>query len=246
MSYQGIVAGVVYGQPAEDGVDLLSRSDLADAYGLMHGDNGMMPVLDGLIVAQQDTVNRLADSGRLSPWAVPVWLLPLVALLALLVGTQVFLRRRLRRTVNPWLLVATAVLLAAIGYGNALVVGYRFGAESDYLLARVSSTAATEREAHAALLDRIGCEPAACGRTLARPVERDAVDVEQGERSVRQQAPESLKELTSPPSGRPGLVLLLIAALPASAGSACRAPSTSTGSSDDPPSDPAGRPGPGR
>jgi hypothetical protein len=212
VSYQGIIAGVVYGQPAEYGADL-SRSDLADAYGLMHGDSGMMPALDRLIVAQQDTVNRLADSGRLSPWAVPVWLLPLVALLALLVGTQIFLSRRLRRTVNPWLLGATAVLLAAIGYGGALVVGYRFGADSDYLLARVSSTEAAERKAHAALLDRIDCETAYCGRTLALPVDRDLVDLEQAKRSVRQQAPDSLKELTSPPPDRPGPVLLSVAAL---------------------------------
>jgi hypothetical protein len=70
--------------------------------------------LDGLRDRQDDALQAQATSGWGHPATTALWLFPVVALVTLLVLTQVVLRRRFRRRFCPPLLVAT-VLAASLG-----------------------------------------------------------------------------------------------------------------------------------
>lgn len=210
VSYQGIAVALLF-PPERDG-PRLSHSDLVDAFVLMHDDKGMLNNLATLMTAQQASVNRRASAGWLSPWAVPAWLVPLLALFALLVGTQVFLTRRLHRTVNPALVVATVVLVGVAGYAAALVLDHRLDTGRNVLLTLVEDTSGRERTARVELRAAVGCprEDSPCGETLALAVPLVPVGVPVGSAT---KASRDLTQLTTPPSARPGLVLVPVAAL---------------------------------
>ncbi|MFY1690824.1 hypothetical protein [Plantactinospora sp. WMMB782] len=99
---------------------------LATAYAwyasrLLHSDGGILALLDSLLAAQSEALEASLSSGWLSPAATLLWAVPALLLLALLVGTQVFLRRRFRRAVN-WGLAAATVLLVVLTAGTSFVL----------------------------------------------------------------------------------------------------------------------------
>jgi hypothetical protein len=86
--------------------------DVWSASRLLHG--GIFQELGELSDTQQRVLAAELSGTEPTPPAVLAVLLPLAGLLALLVFTQVFLRLRFRRRVNPWLLAATALVLALV------------------------------------------------------------------------------------------------------------------------------------
>lgn len=96
---------------------VLGTVDLWYAWSLLHRkETGVLAVLGELRGEQEKRLHRQVSFGRMSPLATAGWLVPVVALLGLLYVTQVFLRRRFRRTVSLRLLSATVlvVVLASI------------------------------------------------------------------------------------------------------------------------------------
>lgn len=103
-----------------DADSALWTSDLWTASQLLHAGDGALALLDEVIEAQVDKLDQQVDAGTDSELGALVWLAPAVLLIVLLVGTQVWLRRRFRRTVNLGLAVAT-LLVAGMGTLSALV-----------------------------------------------------------------------------------------------------------------------------
>lgn len=93
---------------------VLGAVDLWHASRLLHGPGGALEELESLQGKQRDALGEQLSSTGMSSAMLPLWLLPVLALLALLVFTQVFLKNRFRRKANVPLLFAT-VLIAAIG-----------------------------------------------------------------------------------------------------------------------------------
>ncbi|GIG86632.1 hypothetical protein [Plantactinospora endophytica] len=116
------LVGQAYAHYGKDGRDGLSTAYLWYASRLLHSADGILAQLDSLIAAETAALETRLSSGWLSPAATLVWVLPVLLLLLLLVGTQVFLRRRFRRAVNWGLATATALLaVLAAGTSFALV-----------------------------------------------------------------------------------------------------------------------------
>jgi hypothetical protein len=123
VTYQGLVgqADVHFWQPEGE---VLGVTDLFNASRLLHGpvvtqqgqplaqSGGILGELDQLTEDQQRALDEQLAASSMTPVAVLVVLVPLLGLLGLLLAAQITLRRRFRRQVNPWLLVATALLLA--------------------------------------------------------------------------------------------------------------------------------------
>ncbi len=93
---------------------VLGAVDLWNASRLLHANDGVLEQLESLQGKQREALDAQLASTGMSPGMLPLWLLPVLALLVLLVLTQVFLKKRFRRTANVPLLLAT-VLIAAIG-----------------------------------------------------------------------------------------------------------------------------------
>jgi hypothetical protein len=70
--------------------------------------------LDNLLKVEEDAVAQQVSAGGTNTLWISAWAVPCLALLVLLVAAQVYLRRRFRRTLNPALVAATAVLLAVV------------------------------------------------------------------------------------------------------------------------------------
>jgi hypothetical protein len=97
----------------QDPASALARADLWYASRLLHmPEGGILAQLDDLLAVERQALAGQLTTGRMAPGWMAVWILPAVVLLALLVGTQVFLSRRFRRTFNLPLLAATAAVLA--------------------------------------------------------------------------------------------------------------------------------------
>ncbi|MFD5244100.1 hypothetical protein ACFWIW_06140 [Amycolatopsis sp. NPDC058340] len=93
---------------------VLGAVDLWHASRLLHASGGVLEELQALQGRQREALDRQLSATGMSLAMLPLWLLPVLALLALLVFTQLYLRKRFRRVANVPLLVAT-VLIAAIG-----------------------------------------------------------------------------------------------------------------------------------
>jgi hypothetical protein len=163
----------------------------ADEGGVLHG-------LDELEAEQQRTVGDRARAGWMGWWSIPLWTVPLGLLLALLAGTQLFLRRRLRRTVNLWLLGATVLLTATTAYSAALAVWHVHRGRSD-LVQQVRIVPAT----HLYDLLRVSCDNI-CGPTVDA-----ATSAEGTPTTLRSRADQP----TAPPNGDAVLYLLPATAL---------------------------------
>ncbi|RSM56861.1 hypothetical protein DMB66_32500 [Actinoplanes sp. ATCC 53533] len=96
----------------QDPGSALARADLWYASRLLHMPaGGILAQLDDLLTVERRALAGQLTAGRMAPgWAV-TWIVPVVVLFALLVGAQVFLSRRFRRTFNVPLLGATAAVL---------------------------------------------------------------------------------------------------------------------------------------
>lgn len=92
--------------------------------------SGILGELSTLEKAEQDGLRAEDSSFWTSPWTVPLWGVPALALLVLLISAQRYASRRFQRTVNP-LLAASSLLVFAM-----LVVGPLFALSADDTLAR--------------------------------------------------------------------------------------------------------------
>ncbi|MCE7010219.1 hypothetical protein LWC34_46565 [Kibdelosporangium philippinense] len=80
---------------------------------LLHNDDeGILKYLDELAASQSATMDQQLTTGWLDPLTALIWLVPALLLLAALIRAQVFLARRFRRRLSPWLVGATALLIA--------------------------------------------------------------------------------------------------------------------------------------
>ncbi|SES48047.1 hypothetical protein [Actinokineospora terrae] len=121
----------------------LGIAALWDAHRLLSApDSGILAQLDVLAAQQRASLDEQLGHGWMSGWVVPLWALPAVALLVLLVWTQVFLRARFRRALNAPLIAAT-VLAGLVAAVLAVVVGHahREVAAVDEAVAAVSMPA---------------------------------------------------------------------------------------------------------
>jgi hypothetical protein len=101
----------------------LGAADLWYASHLLHADtDGILAQLDTLLGEEKKALADQLSSGGMNVLWVYAWAVPVAILLALLVVTQVFLRRRFRRVVNPPLAGATALLLVLVA-GMAVSLG---------------------------------------------------------------------------------------------------------------------------
>jgi hypothetical protein len=102
----------------------LGTADLWYASHLLHaGDNPILPELDRLRDDQIEALNRQLAASSTTTGNLLTWVTPIALLLVLLVATQVFLKRRFRRAVNLWLVLAviglsTVPLLALFHQGQ--------------------------------------------------------------------------------------------------------------------------------
>lgn len=223
VSYADLVARAQASYRAGDTV--LGATAMWDASLLLTGeDTGILAQIRELTRLQQTTADRRAGAGWMNAWSTTLWSLPLVALSVLLVGTQLFLRRRLRRSVNPWLVPATAVLLAVIAYSGVLAEGSRLGDGREAIRQVTEQRQHDLAEARTINLSRLlalvreRCVPVGdCGPTVAAVARRDGVSVVPradtatdpvGLVAATTEA-ENLDRRTTPPGGRTGLVLLI-------------------------------------
>lgn len=89
----------------------LATTDLWYASRLLHADGGVLAQLDTLVDVQRDALAVQLARSSTSLWRVVSLTVPVVLLLGLLIGAQVFHAKRFRRTFNPLFLLATAVLV---------------------------------------------------------------------------------------------------------------------------------------
>ncbi|WP_181770814.1 hypothetical protein [Amycolatopsis pittospori] len=93
---------------------VLGAVDLWNASRLLHAQGGVLDELEALQGKQRAALDAQLSSTGVSLAMLPLWLLPVVGLLVLLVLTQLYLKKRFRRRANVPLLGAT-LLIAAIG-----------------------------------------------------------------------------------------------------------------------------------
>ncbi|MFU8853242.1 hypothetical protein ACNAW0_19960 [Micromonospora sp. SL1-18] len=85
------------------------------AFRLLHDPKaGILHHLDELYEAEKQALEGQLRLGGTSGWWILAWALPSAALLTLLVLAQLYLSRRFRRRVHPWLALATILLLGLV------------------------------------------------------------------------------------------------------------------------------------
>lgn len=159
-----------------DPASILARADLWYASRLLHQPgSGILAQLDDLLAVEREALAGRLTGGRMAPGWVAVWIIPAVLLLTLLVGTQVFLSRRFRRTLNVPLLGATAaVLVLAAG------MSFDFAARGELSATRDAGDAlvgvwqaridATDRHGQQMLGELVAAAcPDGCGAAAGRP-----------------------------------------------------------------------------
>jgi predicted PurR-regulated permease PerM len=92
--------------------------------------SGILAELSTLEQAEQDGLRADDSSFWTSPWTVPLWGVPAILLLVLLIRTQRYLSRRFQRTINPLLALSSLLVLLM------LIVGPLFALSADDTLAR--------------------------------------------------------------------------------------------------------------
>ncbi|MGQ0778001.1 MAG: hypothetical protein ACT4NY_26925 [Pseudonocardiales bacterium] len=112
VSYQGLI-GHADANFRENEGSILGTTDLWYASHLLHikEESGILFQLNMLLEDQKSALDRqLSASSMTVVKAVLVWV-PIVVLFVVLGATQIFLKRRFRRTLNPPLLLATVLLV---------------------------------------------------------------------------------------------------------------------------------------
>lgn len=117
-AYRAAVAQADAHYRQDDG-EVVGTADLWDASArLLHSPDGVLDQLDELLTVQRRALDRQLAQGWLHPATPALWALPLALLLALLCVTQLYLRKRFQRVLNPQLLTATLLLL---GLGTSMM-----------------------------------------------------------------------------------------------------------------------------
>jgi hypothetical protein len=157
-AYEGLIAQARVLR--ETGGDPLPR--LREADRVLHED--LYPAADALDAANRDVLDRVYHEQRRAATLTTVLVVLVgLALLAVLVVVQVFLRRRVRRRLNPGLLVASALAFgflvsATVGFvsaNSALRITKEDAFESIHTLWKAKADAAdTRADDRLALLDR--------------------------------------------------------------------------------------------
>ncbi|WP_326836826.1 hypothetical protein VSH64_18310 [Amycolatopsis rhabdoformis] len=157
----------------QPGADRVGLADLWYASRLLHAPGNVLSSLAQLQDQQRRALDDLLAADGVSGWTIPLWLLPPTLLLALLVLTQVSLRRRFRRRLNPGLLAATLGVAAAVtGLCLAFAHAQQLGGVRDRvdallgLRARAVEAADTSGQNALADLLRGSCGSAGCGSTV--------------------------------------------------------------------------------
>jgi hypothetical protein len=160
----------------QDPASALARADLWYASRLLHMPaGGILAHLDDLLAVERQALAGQLTAGRMAPGWVVVWIVPVVVLLGLLAGVQMFLSRRFHRTFNVPLIGATAaVLVLAAG------MSFDFAARGELTATRNAGDAltgvwqartdATDRRGQQMLSDLVAkaC-PEGCEETVERP-----------------------------------------------------------------------------
>lgn len=113
----------------------VGTADLWTASRLLHvWDGQILDELNKLLKDQDNALNDQIDSSSMTAATLFLWVVPIVLLFVLLGVTQVFLKRRFRRIVNPLLVLAAAFLVGlSIVTSLALVSQYRLEGSRDTL-----------------------------------------------------------------------------------------------------------------
>jgi hypothetical protein len=138
--------------------------------------SGLLAQLDLLLDTHEQVLERQLGASAVTVWTVLLWGVPIAGLFVLLVVAQVVLRRRFRRTWNPWLSLATVLLVGLLGVASLVFVSDgRLDESRDALHRAVSDrqaqTSATDSGGQQDLLqfvDRICEQPGRCGETITR------------------------------------------------------------------------------
>ncbi|MGH3832508.1 MAG: hypothetical protein ACRDRS_19045 [Pseudonocardiaceae bacterium] len=120
---------------AHTGTPLLGTTDLWSASHLLYaGDSPILTEFNNLMDDQASVLNDQVAASSMTAANLLQWTVPITLLFVLLVVTQVFLRRRFRRAVNPPLLLATVALIGlSIVMSLAVVSQYRLENSRDTL-----------------------------------------------------------------------------------------------------------------
>lgn len=176
VTYAGLIgqADAHFRQP---GGETLGAVDLWSASRLLHRPgSGILTQLELLLNAQKAALDGQLAGTATAPGEALVLLLPVVAFLALLVITSLVFRRRFRRKVNLWLVLA-AVLLVSLTWisARAIVSHQHLETTRDVLYqvvanerARGAKTDAQGQKELASLMERTCADSGGCGDTLAR------------------------------------------------------------------------------
>ena len=148
-------------------------SDLWYAARSLYGDDQTLAHLETLADTQRQELDRQLSEGWQDPITVLAWALPALALLGLLVHTQLYLWRKFGRRFNPGLLGATALLLALMAATSSeFVLAGQAHAATTALTSYITSS---DRQADAISataqhdlveLERQTCQPDGCGATM--------------------------------------------------------------------------------
>lgn len=170
-SYSGLI-----GQAHAHFGTAVGTADLWAASRLLHtGDSSILGELDELMQDQTNALNDQIAKSSMTTGTLLVWVLPIVFMFVLLGVTQVFLKRRFRRAVNPLLLLATVALVGlSIVTSLALVSQHRLETSRDTLDRVVrewkAATSAADAQGQRALgrLVTMECsqEKGGCGPTV--------------------------------------------------------------------------------
>ncbi|MFD1364199.1 hypothetical protein [Actinoplanes sichuanensis] len=200
----------------------LARADLWSASRLLHMPaGGILAQLDELLAVERQALVGQLTAGRMDPGWVMVWIVPMAVLLALLVGTQVFLSRRFRRTFNLPLLGATAaVLVLAAGMSFDFAARGELTATRDAGDALVDDwqarTAAADRRGQQMLGDLIATAcPDGCGETIGRLVATPGANREPPDEqalTARIKAVDGYAATAADTAGRPTALMLAVLA----------------------------------
>jgi hypothetical protein len=156
----------------QPGSAVVGLADLWYASRLLHAPEGVLAQLADLQVQERAALDRQLAGDGMSAGLLPLWLIPPVLMLVLLVLTQLYLRGRFRRRLNP-LLLGASVLTAGVVVALSATLGLAGGLDDvrarvdDALAVRQTEVAATDAGGQSGLANLVRQQcPAGCGSTV--------------------------------------------------------------------------------
>lgn len=175
VTYAGLIGEAAGHSGQQEGGRTVSVAALWSASRLLHegGENGILDRLNYLTVDHLSVLRDEHATNATTTWDAAVLFGPIVALFAMLLVAQVFLRRRFRRRFNPWLLTATVLLVALTVVSSLVFVsGSRLDVATGELQALIvdmrEKSSAIDAAAQHTLGDLLdsACGNAACSDTI--------------------------------------------------------------------------------